>query len=198
MITECEILIPAATENVITSRNADRHQGPDHLRRRQRPDHRRCRRDSCRQESLRHSRHPRQCRRRHRLLLRMGAGPPGIFLEGSRRQRAAGDHPVESFDDVVRYSEDPRRQQPHRGLHAGHDRVAPPSSSAASTLSGFDEPKRRPLRAAFFPEVWESGNRYSQTCHPDRSRATRVVRLSGRIPRKPLPPNRFREFSPEC
>ena len=41
----CDILIPAALENQITSRNAGQHQGPDHRRGRQRPDDARCRRD---------------------------------------------------------------------------------------------------------------------------------------------------------
>ena len=38
---DCDVLVPAALENVITSQNAARHQGADHLRGRQRPDHRR-------------------------------------------------------------------------------------------------------------------------------------------------------------
>ena len=66
------------------------HQGPDHLRRRQRPHHLGSRRDPGRQEHLRDSRHPRQRRRRHGLLLRMGAGPPGLLLERAAGQRAAG------------------------------------------------------------------------------------------------------------
>ena len=33
---DCEVLVPAALENVITSQNAGAHQGADHLRRRQR------------------------------------------------------------------------------------------------------------------------------------------------------------------
>ena len=39
LITDCEILIPAATENVITSRNADQVKAQDPGRGRQRPDH---------------------------------------------------------------------------------------------------------------------------------------------------------------
>jgi glutamate dehydrogenase (NAD(P)+) len=45
LISECDILIPAATENVITSRNADKHPCPHRRGGRQRPHHRRCRRD---------------------------------------------------------------------------------------------------------------------------------------------------------
>ncbi len=91
LITDCEILIPAATENVITSRNVDRVKcrilaeganGPttsaadDMLER---------------QGRVRDSRHPGQRRRRDHFVLRVGAGPPGIFLEGIGGQRAAGD-----------------------------------------------------------------------------------------------------------
>ena len=37
-----------------------------------------------------------------------------------------------------------------------------------------------------------------KTCHPDRIRATRVVRMSGRIPKMHPVPCRSREFSPWC
>ena len=84
-------------------RNPDsgRHREPDHQpqcrprqvqdpgRRRQRPHHRDRRRHSGRQTRLRDSRHSVQRRRRHRFLLRVGAGPPGILLEGIGGQRAA-------------------------------------------------------------------------------------------------------------
>jgi glutamate dehydrogenase/leucine dehydrogenase len=35
----------------------------------------------------------------------MGAGPPGILLEGIGGERAVGEILRESFDDVVRYAE---------------------------------------------------------------------------------------------
>ena len=88
--TDCEILIPAATENVITSRNADQVKcrilaeganGPttaaadDIL-----ADKRR----------LRDSRHSGERRRRDHLVLRVGAGPPGLFLERVGGERATG------------------------------------------------------------------------------------------------------------
>ena len=37
---QCDVLVPAALENVITSKNAERHPGEDHLRRGERADHR--------------------------------------------------------------------------------------------------------------------------------------------------------------
>ena len=81
---ECEILMPAATENQITTHNADRIRcrilaeganGPDCRRRR----------DRIGQEYLRDSRHTGQRRRRHRKLLRVGAGPNGLLLERGDR-----------------------------------------------------------------------------------------------------------------
>ena len=65
-------------------------EGEDPGRRRQRSHHRRRRRHPRRQARLRHARHPGQCRRGDRFLLRVGAGPPGLFLEGVGGQRAAG------------------------------------------------------------------------------------------------------------
>ena len=81
MFLETDVLLPAAKENVITSQNAHRLRckilceganGPtthlaDPILRRER--------------HLRDSRHSGQCRRRHGILFRMGAGPPGLFLE---------------------------------------------------------------------------------------------------------------------
>ena len=65
----------------------------DSLRGRQRPHHAAGRRDPRRKEGLRHSRHSGQRRRRHGLLLRVGAGPPGLLLERATGQRAPrGDH----------------------------------------------------------------------------------------------------------
>ena len=93
MFLECDVLIPAATENVITSQNAAPRALQDSLRRRQRPHHAARRPDSRRQEGLRDPRHSGQCRRRHGLLLRVGAGSPGLLLERATGQRApAGDH----------------------------------------------------------------------------------------------------------
>ena len=105
LFQECDVLMPAATENVITSHNADRIRAQDSLRRRQRPHHLGRRRDSGRQEDLRDPRHSGQRRRRHRLLLRMGAGPPGLFLERATGERALEEIMVDSFDAVVGYSD---------------------------------------------------------------------------------------------
>ena len=95
-------------------------QGAHRLRRRQRPHHRRRRRDSGRQEDLRHSRHSGQCRRRNRLLLRVGAGSPGLFLEGSGGQRTTGKHPDGELRRCRSLCGGACGQQPDRGLYAGH------------------------------------------------------------------------------
>src|SRR6202035_1746697 len=81
LLVDCEILIPAATENQITSQNADRVKckilaeganGPTTA----------TAANTLRKKSLCHSRHPGERRRRHHFLLRVGAGSPGLFLEG--------------------------------------------------------------------------------------------------------------------
>src|SRR5271170_5479464 len=53
---------------------------PHSLRGRQRPHHFSRRPDHREKGDFHHPRHSWKCRRRHRQLLRMGAGPPGIFL----------------------------------------------------------------------------------------------------------------------
>ena len=78
---DCDVLLPAATENVITSAQCGSPALQDPLRRRQRPHHAGGRCDSGGQEDLRDSRYSGQRRRRHGFLLRMGAGPPGLLLE---------------------------------------------------------------------------------------------------------------------
>ena len=67
-------------------------EGEDPGRGRQRSDDGRGRRHPCRQGRLRHARHPGERRRRDRFLLRVGAGPAGLLLEGIGGQRAAGAH----------------------------------------------------------------------------------------------------------
>ena len=61
----------------------------DHLRRRERADDRGGRLDSRREGSLRDPRHPRQCGRRDRLVLRVGAGSRRLLLDRGHRQRSA-------------------------------------------------------------------------------------------------------------
>ena len=62
---------------------------PHSLRRRKRSLHGDGGRDRGSQGHLRHPGHPRQCRRRDGELLRVGAGPPGIFLEREGSERPA-------------------------------------------------------------------------------------------------------------
>ena len=120
LTTECEILIPAATENVITSRNADRVKCRILAEGANGPTTSAADEILSRQGRLRHSRHSGQRRRRHHLVFRVGAGPPGIFLERVGGQRATGDdHGQSSFDDVVQLRRNAQCQQPHRRLHAG-------------------------------------------------------------------------------
>ena len=93
MFLNCDVLLPAATENVITSENARPPAVPDSLRRRERPDYGDRGRDSGREEGLRDSGYSGQCRRRDGLLLRVGAGPAGVLLErGPGEHAARRDH----------------------------------------------------------------------------------------------------------
>ena len=86
---ECEILMPAATENQITTHNADRIKCRILAEGANGPTTADADEIISRQEHLRHPGHPGQCRRRDGELLRMGAGPNGVLLE-----RGDGQHPV--------------------------------------------------------------------------------------------------------
>ena len=92
-LLDCDVLAPCALEQVITEDNADTDQGEDRSSR-ARTARRRPRPTTIleRQGRARPPRHPRQRRRRGRLLLRVGAGPPGVLLEGGRGEREAERH----------------------------------------------------------------------------------------------------------
>ena len=77
----------------------------DSLRGRQRPHNAAGRRDAGREEGFRDSRHSGQRRRRHGLILRMGAGPPGLLLERALVNERLEEIMVESFDAVVEFAE---------------------------------------------------------------------------------------------
>ena len=89
MTKPCGILIPAATENVFDQSECGPDPRPDRVRGSQRPNHHGRRRDPGRQWRVRHPGHPRQRRRGHDQLLRMGAGPHGLLLDRAGSQPAA-------------------------------------------------------------------------------------------------------------
>ena len=89
---DCDILAPCALEQVITERERRPDQGVHHLRGRERPGHAAGRRDPRGEGRPRPPRHPRERGRRRRLVLRVGAGPPGVLLEGGRGEREAQRH----------------------------------------------------------------------------------------------------------
>ena len=72
--------------------NAVARAGEDGLRGRERPDDAGGGRDPRGPRHPRPPRRARECRRRRRLLLRVGAGPAGVLLEGIRGQRKAERH----------------------------------------------------------------------------------------------------------
>ena len=89
---DCDVLTPCALEQVITAENAARVRAKIDLRRRKRADHAGGRRDPRGPRHPRPARRAGERRRRRRLLLRMGAGPAGVLLEGVRGQREAERH----------------------------------------------------------------------------------------------------------
>jgi len=111
----CDILIPAALENQITHVNASHHR-----RGRERPHDPPGGQDLEQGGRDGHPGYPRELRRRHGLLLRVGPGPPGLFLARARGERTPGAH---HGHRVQRRREDGRRAQglaPGRRLHAGN------------------------------------------------------------------------------
>ena len=89
MFLECDVLLPAATENVITSENADRIRCKILCEGANGPTTPLADEVFCREEGLRDSRYSGQCRRRDGLVFRMGAGPAGLLLERATGERAA-------------------------------------------------------------------------------------------------------------
>ena len=93
MFLECDVLIPAATENVITSQNADRMRCKILCEGANGPTTPLADVILARQEGLRDPRHSGQRRRRHGFVFRVGAGPAGLLLErATGEQPPAGDH----------------------------------------------------------------------------------------------------------
>ena len=78
---DVDLLVPAAVEGVIHAGNAHRHRCHGDRRGRQRSDHARGRPRAQRGRPARRARHPGQRRRRDRVVLRVGAGQPGLLVE---------------------------------------------------------------------------------------------------------------------
>ncbi len=115
-----DILIPAATENQITTENAHRvdckilcegANGPvtSHA-------------DPILEakDIFHYPGYPGERGRRDGELLRVGAGPPGIFLARKRSERALAGRDGSKLRPGCALRRIARREQPHRGLHHGH------------------------------------------------------------------------------
>ena len=92
LLVDCDILAPCALEQVITERQRVADQGEDDRRGRERADHAGRRRDPRGHGRARPAGRARERRRRDRVVLRVGAGPPGVLLEGGRGEREAQRH----------------------------------------------------------------------------------------------------------
>ena len=114
---DVEVLVPAALENQITMDNApgirarmvaEGANGPTTPEAHKLP---------ARARRVRHSRHPRECRRRDDVIFRVGAGSARLLLGGGRGQQAPG---IKDGRGVRRCAEDVGEVQDrhaHRGLH---------------------------------------------------------------------------------
>ena len=115
----CEIAIPAAIENQITEKNAQPGAGANTVRRREWPHDLAGRRDYRPQGNFHRAGYSGQCRRRHRQLFRMGAGPPGLFLARKRSQRAPAGCDGKCLRSSGTLRGTAQGKQSHRGLYVG-------------------------------------------------------------------------------
>ena len=143
---DVDILIPAALENQITIDQCARDPREGRHRGRQRPDHPGRASPPPRAGHFRRPGHPGQQRRRHGVVLRMGAGPLRLFLDRKGSERAAR---VQDVRGLQRRAADGaeiqgrhanrrlhRRHRPrrHRHAHARHVRVTTSLKAQVSRL----------------------------------------------------------------
>ncbi len=115
----CDILAPCGLEQVITEENAARVEGDGHLRRRQRPRHTDRRRDPRGPRRSRPARRARERRGSRRLVLRVGAGAPGVLLARGRGEREAARHLRARVRGGLADARALRHQPAHGVLRAG-------------------------------------------------------------------------------
>ena len=178
IVSDCDILIPAATENVITSRNAEKIKARIVVEGANGPT------TAVADEILADKRIfivpdiLANCRRRDGQLLRVGAGPAGLLLEGSHRQRAAGDDSARQLRRRGALRRGPQREQPHRGLHAGHRSRGVHDQAARNLRVG--------LSSCELVRTGRFGGPFCLGVNPlRRARARRRSRRRGRSGRRP-------------
>ena len=124
MFLDCDVLVPAATENVITSENAHRLRCKILCEGANGPTTAIADEILADEKDLRHPGHPGQCRRRDSLILRMGAGPRRVFWNEDLVNSRLEEIMVGSFDAVVAYAEKHKVDNRTAAYMLALDRVA--------------------------------------------------------------------------
>ncbi len=122
---DVDILLPAALENQITARNASRRAGAGHHRRGQRTDDSRGAPGTARARRLHRARHRGERRRGDGVVLRVGAEPPRVLLDGRGSERTArGQDDRAAFETVRRTARRYRVDMRTAAYMVAIDRVA--------------------------------------------------------------------------
>ena len=134
ILLDCDVLAPCALEQVITADNAAKVKAKIVLEGANGPT------TPAADEILEDMRRPdpagrpRQRRRGRRLLLRVGAGPPGVLLEGGRGQREAPRHRLPRLRGDLGAAQAAADEHAHGRLRAAVIRVAEATTTRGASI----------------------------------------------------------------